>query len=655
MQKLFIFVFIISSLLLLSSCSLFHKHEFGEWQTESVPDCTNEGVDARYCECGEKETRSIAALGHTEKVITGSAPSCSKEGLTDGKYCTVCMATTVEQKPIAKTPHTEVIDYGRAPTCKNEGLTDGKHCDTCGKVTLSRQVIPKLAHNEVVDKGTPATCSANGYTDGTFCADCGDIIVKKNVIPALPHTEVYLEGYPSTCVSKGKTDGKVCSVCGEVIKFQYTIDLIPHTVVTDPPVAPTCFLEGKTDGSHCSFCGIVVIPQKSVAKLSHAEILPTCTRWGITYKGACMRCNSDLKEQTYFEPIGHEFVNGSCANCGRIEIDFSDVTLYESEAGYNYLGTLENGKGLQHLYEQIEEQANKFHNSAIKPPFYKTHETEGDLYKVATVYFYEYTFEKEELSTVFELFKQDHPAFYWLPSIFNYNDSCIILVTTKEYSDPKARIALNKSIYDKIEEYYYGIDGETSAYNIALYYFEIIANDNKYAYDQEGEPVSADWAHSIIGAFQYGQFVCAGYTNLFRMFLNMYDIDNYHIISDKEKLNHAWNFARLDDGNYYSFDITWADGDDSDEIDYKYFAATDADSEHFSQISPDKMGWDTVVDLPDRAISSFNSKEVLEIGEQFTVDGSVFTRLSFDTVRFVRGKYFTGDKIMYNGAVYYIE
>ena len=41
-----------------------HVCAFGEWVVEKEPTCTEAGLEARYCDCGAKETKEIPALGH---------------------------------------------------------------------------------------------------------------------------------------------------------------------------------------------------------------------------------------------------------------------------------------------------------------------------------------------------------------------------------------------------------------------------------------------------------------------------------------------------------------------------------------------------------------------------------------------------------------
>ena len=73
-----------------------HEHSFGEWTVTKEATCTEEGSKERVCECGEKETEVIAALGHTEAEAVREnevAPTCTENGSYDlVVYCSVCNA-----------------------------------------------------------------------------------------------------------------------------------------------------------------------------------------------------------------------------------------------------------------------------------------------------------------------------------------------------------------------------------------------------------------------------------------------------------------------------------------------------------------------------------------------------------------------------------
>ena len=183
-----------------------HKHSYGEWNVAEMPTCTVAGVEERVCECGEKETRPVAALGHTEVMDSAVAPTCTSGGLTEGKHCSECNAVITAQESIPMVAHTYDNKYD-------------ENCNICG-----HKRDAECAHAETqIIPGKPATCNATGLTDGSKCQKCGEILVSQVAIPVKPHTEVVDSAKAATCTSAGLTKGKHCSVCSTVIIAQNII------------------------------------------------------------------------------------------------------------------------------------------------------------------------------------------------------------------------------------------------------------------------------------------------------------------------------------------------------------------------------------------------------------------------------------------------
>ena len=121
-----------------------HVHAFGDWTTVKDATCTENGEQQRSCECGEAETQSIEALGHTEVVDAAVDATCTEAGKTEGKHCSVCNEVLVAQEVVDALGHTEVIDAAVAPTELKAGLTEGKHCEVCGEILVAQEEIPAL-------------------------------------------------------------------------------------------------------------------------------------------------------------------------------------------------------------------------------------------------------------------------------------------------------------------------------------------------------------------------------------------------------------------------------------------------------------------------------------------------------------------------------
>ena len=84
MKRIACLVLVVVLLMSLVACG--HTHAFGQWSTVSDATCTKEGAKERVCECGEKETETIAATGHSFTAATAFAPkTCTACGETEGE------------------------------------------------------------------------------------------------------------------------------------------------------------------------------------------------------------------------------------------------------------------------------------------------------------------------------------------------------------------------------------------------------------------------------------------------------------------------------------------------------------------------------------------------------------------------------------------
>ena len=114
--------------------------------------------------CGEE---LAAALGHTP----GAEATC-----TTAQTCTVCGNKLTPAKG-----HTEVVDAAVAATCTTEGKTEGKHCSVCSEVIVAQETVPAAGHTEgewIVTQ-EPAI-GAEGLRQKA-CTVCGEVVASEPV------------------------------------------------------------------------------------------------------------------------------------------------------------------------------------------------------------------------------------------------------------------------------------------------------------------------------------------------------------------------------------------------------------------------------------------------------------------------------------------
>lgn len=150
-----------------------HTHEIKQ-VVATAPTCETAGnIEYYYCEgCGKyfkdtnyteitKEETVITALGHDIEHHDEKAPSCTEDGWKAYDTCKRegCTYTTYEA---ILASHTEVIDKAVKATCTEDGLTEGKHCSVCKQVLVKQEKIDALDHDYKETVVEP-TAEADGY------------------------------------------------------------------------------------------------------------------------------------------------------------------------------------------------------------------------------------------------------------------------------------------------------------------------------------------------------------------------------------------------------------------------------------------------------------------------------------------------------------
>lgn len=161
----------------------FHTHKFDSWEIVKAATCVDVGFGARYCSCGEIQTREAPATGHNfGEWVTVNEATCTEDGYAERK----CACGGVETDEIVASGHTEVIDSAKSPTCTSEGFTEGSHCSTCGEVIVAQENVPCLPHN---------------MEDGA-CTECGHSADPRKMLTGYVKNNGHVDGVDTYCVSK---------------------------------------------------------------------------------------------------------------------------------------------------------------------------------------------------------------------------------------------------------------------------------------------------------------------------------------------------------------------------------------------------------------------------------------------------------------------
>lgn len=176
------------------------NHSFGNWNTTKPATCREEGKLIRTCsKCSKTEESTVSKTDiHSEVVDVAVSPTCTADGKTEGKHCSVCEKIIVPQTNINKLGHIEVVDVAIAATCTSDGKTEGKHCSRCNATIVAQTTVKKSGHTTIIDKAVEATCTKAGLTEGSHCSTCGTTLVDQ----------------VETSLKEHNTVNGVCSVCG---------------------------------------------------------------------------------------------------------------------------------------------------------------------------------------------------------------------------------------------------------------------------------------------------------------------------------------------------------------------------------------------------------------------------------------------------------
>ena len=132
----------------------------------------------------------IPCYGHNVVTQGYKEPTCSTEGYTGDKYCSVCNKKLSSGKVIAVVDHTPgSTKNAKKATCTAKGYTGDKYCKYCNILISKGKSIAATGHQHTeIRNAKKATTTSTGYTGDTYCKDCNTLISKGETIAKLPST-----------------------------------------------------------------------------------------------------------------------------------------------------------------------------------------------------------------------------------------------------------------------------------------------------------------------------------------------------------------------------------------------------------------------------------------------------------------------------------
>ena len=361
-------------------------HSYGDWIVGKQATCIVNGLRYKTCSgCGDRIEESIPATGHSYgDWIVGKQATCIVNGLRY-KTCSGCGDRIEESIPVIGHSYGDWI-VGKQATCAVDGLRY-KECSNCGD--RIEEVISSVGHNwgnwiSAGEETHMRTCVLCGEVQeephdlsSLTCSLCGSSLTSLNIIcdkvytsnkDVVPSATCVLAGYSKEgrfveshigswkTLNGTKFDNMddISEVRALFIDDQYRpLSGYVSVVRPDGPVhqysavvtkAATCKEAGIRTYT-CTICGASYA--EKITKLAHTPVTDlskpaTCTESGLTAGSHCSVCGEVIQVQNTVPALGHNFVNGKCTRCGKVESESSVIAYLKSFAIRN--GELKDGE-----------------------------------------------------------------------------------------------------------------------------------------------------------------------------------------------------------------------------------------------------------------------------------------------------------------------
>lgn len=146
------------------------SHQWDEGTIIRESTCDKTGLIEYKCNiCGYIDTQELSLKPHTVKHYQSTSSTCTKAGNIEYWYCQVCgkyfkdealtKEISKEETIVEAADHQIELQNAKEPTCTEEGYTGDKVCTVCGEVIEKGSVIPKIPHD--FENGQCTVCEEN--------------------------------------------------------------------------------------------------------------------------------------------------------------------------------------------------------------------------------------------------------------------------------------------------------------------------------------------------------------------------------------------------------------------------------------------------------------------------------------------------------------
>ena len=328
--------------------------DFGQYECYGCTDCNRLFLDEAATKETSQEAMILLPLGGEHEYADGNCKKCGQcEHLArENCFCNACNEVV----------HNLEFIYGTHPTCEEDGINSHYLCLDCGKAFFDDKnvsapmlpeeiVVPAYQHryDTFINDGickicglydeSKIVCKHTNFTSDCICLLCGEAV----------HMISFYETTPATCKFDGRNEHYRCVNCHRFFRDEEGSDEI---TTRDELIIPKIGGEHSFVDGICGRCGLdSELPRPSLPydptaelfeghptlcmhqklRIADEYIAPTCTGFGYMetfYCESCYRLYLDSEGtneiphdyDTSIPALGHNFVEGECQGCGRIDM-----------------------------------------------------------------------------------------------------------------------------------------------------------------------------------------------------------------------------------------------------------------------------------------------------------------------------------------------